>query len=146
MDNKVLSQKSFESSIHAVTLRFKDAGLENSYITARSGMKLLTINAKRFLLAILVAHFVIHLIDILGTLGTSSNYTFSLEVWIVYSFLLVIILAEAVFYCVPTLIWFRGVAITVIGCFVLFHNDFANFQEKLFYPFIGTEYVLIRNL
>ncbi len=139
MVNRYLQQKPFDASIYSFTLKFKDPDLEDSYLIARAGLTLLATSTKRFLVAILIAHLTIHLIDMLGALGASTDYVFDKETWIVYSFLLPLALLEFFFYCFASLVAFRGMAFTFIGCFVLFHNDYYEFKDTVFYPFVDSE-------
>ncbi len=136
-----LFHKPFESSIYPFSLRFKDHDLEHAYLTTRGNLELLSNSSKLFLVAALAGHFVIYLIDIIATLATNPDYKFSTAAWVFYSILIPIIISEILCFACNRLVPYRGIIFTVVGGMVLFHNDFANFEAKLFYPFVGTEYV-----
>ena len=140
MEHIGLITQSFENSIHSLSLRFKDPTLEETYKEAQVSLKFIDSTTKRFLLLILAGHFSVNLIDVLSAAIFTPGYSFSTGIWVVYSFLLVIAFLEALFFYRTSLSWARGLAITIIGCFVLFHNDFATFQAETFYPFTAEEY------
>ncbi len=73
-------------------------------------------------------------------MGFNPYYTFSVNVWIFYGFLLLVIVAEAVCYFCANLAPVRGILFMVLEGFVIFHTDISNFADKVFYPYIGSEY------
>ena len=140
MQKNGLVQITFEDSIYPYSLQFKDTEFEESYITARAGLKLLSIAAMRYITTSLIAFCSLYLVDLISALSDNANYTSGITVWIFYLMLIPIIIGEALcFFCAKFVSW-RGVIITVLGGMVLFHNDFGNYEAKLFYPFVGTEY------
>ena len=134
-----LFKKSFEASIHGFSLRFKNEALENDYVAARTSLKLLSRSSRRFLLAAMAGYFAVYIIDIICAVATSPDYTYSPQVWGFTGLLIPIVIFEALCYCFDYLVPLRGTAFTVIGALVMFHNNFSNFEAKVFYPFVGTE-------
>ena len=139
MERIGLISQPFETSINQFSLKFKDSELEDAYVEAQTSLKFLTSTNKRFLLFILIGHFSFHMLDIISALGINPDYTFKMETWIVYGMLPIIAILEALFFCFTCLSVCRSLAITILGAFVLFHNNFDTFESEVFYPFTGTE-------
>ena len=139
MERIGLISQSFEDSIYTFSLKFKDPELEEAYVEAQTSLKFVSATNKRFLIFILAGHFSFHIMDISSALGINPDYTFKLETWIVYGFLPLIILMEMVFYFCRSMASARGIPITILGAFVLFHNNFDTFESEMFYPYTGTE-------
>jgi len=139
MESKGIIQDSFETNIYPDSLRFKDAQLEKDYVNAKTEFKLLSANSKFFLLAALLGHFIFALFDIIAALGLDPNYTLSTEAWVFYSLMIPSALCEAICFLCTKLSPCRGIVVTILGCLILFHNDFNTFSPDTFYPFLGIE-------
>jgi len=134
----------FDESIYPFTLKFNDVELETEYTIAKISMKLLTTSSKRFLIVILIGFILVVLLDMGSAMTDNPQYAFVIAGWAVY------------FTIFPTLAWeicclfcnkisfYRGVAITIVGCLVLFFNSYSIYYEKIYYPYVGIEYFYIR--
>ena len=131
----------FESSINCLTLKFNDPELEAAYIEGQISLKFLSAATKRFLLFILIGELSLNLLDVISAAGLNPNYTFALGIWIVYSLLPVVVILEVLFYFNTSLSIARGTPITVIGAFILFHNNYSMYKDETFYPYNGSEYI-----
>ncbi len=135
----VNSSPPFASVIYPFTLKFKDSNLESSYVSARTNFELLSTSSRKFLMAVFAGYFLVTGIDFAAAISTSPGYTFTTQVWVFYSLLFPLLLCEAASYFLKSMYWCRGIPLTVLGCGILFHNNFSNFEDEVFYPFIGTE-------
>ncbi len=135
-----LFQKPFEDSIESFYLRFKDNALEQAYLTARASLKLLSSSTKRFLLAAFAGPFIFYSIDIISTTSLNQDYELAPASWVFCGIFFPIIICEILCFTCNCLVPYRGIAFTVLGGLVLFHNNFADFEGKIFYPFFGEEY------
>jgi len=139
MDHKGIIKRDFETSISYCCLTFQDAKLEEAYKEAKVQFTMITVASKRFMIAIIVGYFLLALIDITSALGVNPDYTFATETWVFYSLLIPTAILEIIFYNVTSCSSVRGVAYTLIGCAVIFHNNYYDFESEAFYPFVGTE-------
>ena len=142
MERIGLISQPFETSIHGFSLKFKDPELESRYLEGQVSLRYVNSGAKHFLLLILLGHGAVAILDIVAAAGVNPDYHFSLETWIVYSMLLVIAIMEITFYFYSSLSECRGLALTIIGGFALFHDNYDTFNSDQFYPSIGEEYFL----
>lgn len=136
-----LIQESFRTSLHSITLRFKDPFLERSYISARTSMALGPGSRRVYLLFTLASYIIMFTsassLDIGFDLSDPKNQATIAICTILTVFIMA---AEALCYFCRGLHAFRGVATTVVGCFATFNNNLASFEPQVFYPYIGTAY------
>jgi len=135
-----LLQGLFDESIYPFTLEFTNTELESSYMAARKTMVMLTTSSKRFLMAVAIGFVIVILLDMGSALSFNTQYKYSSTMWIVYCTMFPALAAEAVCFCCDKFADFRGISITLVGCFVLFYNSSCVYYNVLFYPHIGIGY------
>ena len=139
MESIGLLSHPFEDSIYPFSLKFKNPALEEAFVEAQTSMKFVSKSTRNFLIFILAGHVTVHIIDVAEAMGVTPDYKFSLETWIIYGFLPIVMILEGIFYRYDSLAVARGIPMTIIGSFALFHNNFDIFVNDVFYPFTGTE-------
>ncbi len=140
MDKHGLLKSCFDDSIYSFTFRFKDPTMEDGYLKAKEKLQFLTSSSKRFLLSVVFGFFIVVAVDIITAVSSNSEYNFTIGIWVVYSLLIPATIFEAAGYFCPAFSQLRGIAVTLIGTVVLFHNSFNTYKDKIYYPYVGTEY------
>ena len=139
MEHISLVTQSLEDSLNQTSLKFKDPELEAAYSESQASLRFLRTTTKRFIIFLLIGQFLLSIIDFIMASGASDNYSFTLETWIVSALVPIEILLELLFYCYSSLAVFRGLPMTILGTFIIFHNNYDTFQNRAFYPYNGTE-------
>ncbi|MDR3549525.1 MAG: hypothetical protein P4M11_14875, partial [Candidatus Pacebacteria bacterium] len=135
-----LVQKDFDACIFTCSLCFKEQFMEDAYISARLSLALISINTKRFLVLILAGYIIMFSLDFAAKQGYGTPYEANPLSWYFVAMCPVIVLIEAMCYQFRVFYPFRGIATTVLGCLVSFHNCLADQADHVFYPYIGCAY------